>query len=130
VESIVRPPYSVIVVGAGGGQVPPATEGLVTHDASSMAIGTMSSADGATRIRLLDAPIAELDGPADADVDLETDGRIVVSSVEGDVYLACSVAAKHVRIRVWCNDPIEPDQITIVVGGTIEVREASAVETS
>ncbi len=92
---------------------------LVASTPTCVAIGTLSQHDGHTRLRLA-AESEEAVGSLGTVVfqgTLEIPGRrIVVASVHGDQYLVMPVDDTAVTLRVWANDPTEPDEILVIVG--------------
>jgi hypothetical protein len=121
-EVLVAPPNSVVLVmDSQHGQIPESMRGVaVTVTSSCVAVGTLEEAEGPTRIRVLDAADAALEGlPAVAmlDTTLEiSSGLMVVRNVLGERYVDWPVDAKEVRIRIYARRSMEPDDIAIVMG--------------
>lgn len=119
-EAAIRPPNSLVLIGDPSADPPESMCGrLVASTSSCLAIGTLSDVDGETTIRLVDA-----DDPTPLSPRLAFDGTLrvphaclKVTSVLGDTYLERNIPDRIARLRVWVNEPIEPDEICIVVCG-------------
>lgn len=120
-EVTVTPPNSLLLVMDPVVGVPPASMsgGLVSATDSCIAVGTLSAADGSTRVRLVDA--AEQDSPADQLMSvwsqslLTPSGKLAIMDVLGQTLLEHpSVGA--VQVASWANDQAEPNEICVVVG--------------
>ena len=113
----VRPPNSLILLrDAESFQVPSwSGESGVEATESCLAIGTLAEPDGATTIWFADEgeslPVEAFKGHLSV-----PSGRLVVSTVTDETLLTASVEGPHVNVRVFTNDPSEPDEIAIVVG--------------
>src|SRR3954454_17935615 len=111
-EVTVRPPYALVLVGDPVAEVPESMGGdLVAAGPACLAVGTLSDADGATRVRLVDGgsdqelpPILAFEGTVDL-----PDGVLSVSSVYGEAYIERASSDRAVAVEVWVNDDREPD---------------------
>lgn len=119
-EIEVRAPNSLVLVGDPSGE-PPASMagGLVAATTSCIAVGTLASDDGPTRVRLIDAefgadlpPLLAFDGLVDL-----PGNRLVVTSVLDEIYLEHAVAEAALVVQIWVNHPNEPDQIVVLTRG-------------
>lgn len=117
-EITVAPPNSVLlVVTAATPDIPEAMEGqLVTATSTSVAIGTLSAVDGPTTARLTD------DEPATDDEALELvfngtlrnlGGSVRICSVSLNTYLEKKHDSATIALKIWANDPMEPDLIVV-----------------
>ncbi len=110
------PPNSLILVmDYAAGELPERiTDELVVATKSCLAIGTLSAADGETRITLTD----RIDG---IDIgDLAFDGvlatpnhELSVCNVKNERMITLLVPSERTRVKVFANDPVEPDDIVI-----------------
>jgi hypothetical protein len=115
-EAVVRAPNSILLIGDPTGQPPASLSGgLVAATTSCIAVRTLSSDDGATRVHF--AKPGE-DHPAQ----LVFDGRIklgsgvlTVQDVYGRTILERVATGRETDIQIWVNHPSEPDEIAIVV---------------
>jgi hypothetical protein len=112
------PPNSLVLIeDPSGGNVPASMAGsLVASTMSCIAVGCKSEADGETEFRL--GAVGEVD-PGNRPVfqgALETPTRKVsLRTVLGHTILEMPVAGKQTTVRVWANDPKEPDEIIVGV---------------
>jgi hypothetical protein len=116
IATAVSPPYSIIlIVDPSDGEIPSSLNGgLVAATPSCIAVGTRAEDDGLTRISLGSA--AELDHGDqlvfEGKIDTPTQ-KVCVRSVLGVRWLELAVSERQTAVRVWVNDPREPDQIVI-----------------
>ena len=120
-EVSVQAPNSVILVGNPQGELPASMHGaLVAASPSVVAIGTLAEGEGSVRVRLAESPDDPAQRPQlagfDGNVDL-ADKKFVVRSVLGDAYIERTVGSAKQRVRIWVDDPSEPRDIYILVGG-------------
>jgi hypothetical protein len=114
VEVTVKPPNSLVLVGDPLG-APPISMGndLVAATTSCVAVGTLNEADGATRLRLVEAlgdipPILAFEGI------LQTPNRVLsIRNVLGKTYLEQPVS-KITNVQIWVNHQSEPDEICVL----------------
>jgi hypothetical protein len=112
------PPNSLVLIeDPSGGNVPASMAGsLVASTMSCIAVGCKSEADGETEFRL--GAVSEVD-PGNRPVfqgALETPTRKVsLRTVLGHTILEMPVAGKRTMVRVWANNPKEPDKIIVGV---------------
>ncbi len=118
----VSPPNALVLIRDYAAAVDiPATMGggAVTSTKSCIAVGTREEHDGPTTLVVAHAPAAseiELPPLNVFDDELEfASGRVVVGSVLGDEYATAPVGRPHARVRVYTNDPTEPDVIVVLV---------------
>ena len=110
------PPNSLVLIeGLNGGEVPRDMAGsLIASTRSCIAVGCKSEADGETHLTLGRAHEVDPAGPPAFEGTLETpDRRVVVRTVSGEALLEHPVRGARTLIRVWVNDPEEPDDIRI-----------------
>jgi len=110
------PPYSIILVeDPSGGEVPSSIRGeLISSTRSCIAVGCRSSSDGDTEFVL--GPTAEADpgSPPAFSGSLETPNlKVIIRDVEGRIILECRTSSLDTNLRIWVNDPVEPDKIVV-----------------
>ena len=107
-------PNSLVLVGDPAGR-PPLSMGkeLVAATPSCVAVGTLSEADGATRLRLVETagdvpPILAFQGT------LQTPNRVLaIWNVLGETYLE-KPASKTTKVQIWVSHSSEPDEICVL----------------
>lgn len=90
----------------------------IAADSNYLVVGTLMSQDGDTEVTLSDS-MSEVSarGVPAFDGTIETPSRrLVLQSADLEVFLEMKTTGLRSRVRVWSNDPREPDQIAIVVG--------------
>jgi hypothetical protein len=125
----VRPLNSLLLVmDPDHGLIPESMSGrLVVATESCLAVGTLSEADGPTRVDVID--VDDFRGVEDGswvawEGALATASeRLAVMDVLGDV-LAERQVGPSVAVRLIVNDDNEPDRISVVVGGSYAVAES------
>lgn len=118
-EAVVRPPYSVVVVGDRNATVPSAMAGrVVSATDTCLAVSTRSEVDGPTRIRLIDATDAVVDLPRNVAFQGElrvNSHELTIASVDGEVYLRGEVDDTSVGVNIFVDDDAEPADISVVL---------------
>ena len=117
----VQPSNSLLLVmDPDHGVIPESIGGrLVAATESCLAVGTLSEADGPTRVHVIDAD--DFRGVEDGSwvawegILATASGRLAVMDVLGDVFADRRVGPS-VAVRVIVNDDTEPDGISVVVG--------------
>jgi hypothetical protein len=114
----VAPINSLVLVSDEGGGAIPETMGksIVASTSSCLAISCKSESDGETTIVL--GLTSEVDPHTDPEFQgrLDTpDHNVVVRSILGERLLGVRVQRAQTQIRIWVNDPTEPDKIIIGV---------------
>jgi hypothetical protein len=115
----IPPPYSLILVGdPGEGNIPASIDGsLIASTDSCVAVGCRSETDGDTQFVLGDTRDVDPGGQPIFQGTLKTPGhRIALRSVIGLMILETPVPHDETTIRVWVNDPNEPDQVIVGIG--------------
>jgi hypothetical protein len=115
----VAPPNSLVLVSdLGGGEIPKTMVGeLVSATNTCMAVGCLAEADGPTEITL--APLLEIDRaeePIFEGLPRTPRRHIVIRSVFGQHLLELPVMQELTKVKIWANDPREPDKLVIGVG--------------
>ena len=114
----VAPPNSLVLISdPKGGEIPATMKGAtIAATASCIAVGCQSDADGVTEFTL--GTMHEVD-PGDHPVfegKLSTPNhKVAVRSVTGEIILEASVPQRQTTVRVWVNDPREPDRVIVGV---------------
>jgi hypothetical protein len=107
----------VLVEDALGGQLPETMrESLIVATTSCVAVGCLSEQDGETEFTL--GASHEVDPrthPAFQGVLSTPSRKIRVVSVLGQPILETAVMRDSTTVRIWVNDPTEPDKIIIGV---------------
>ena len=114
----VAPPNSLLVVSDTDGWIPPefVPGVLILSSSSCITVGCRMFADGETQVFL--GPASELDPgkPPAFDGMIETPNRkVVVSTVEHETVLETRVPGTRTHVRIWVDDPREPDNVIIGV---------------
>ena len=115
----VAPPNAMVLVAdPSGGEIPKTMTGaLIASTSSCITVGCRSDVDGETEFTL--GRTREVD-PGDRPAfegKLKTPNRkIAVRSVLGRTILETPVPQQQTMIRVWVNDPKEPNRVIIGVG--------------
>lgn len=107
----------VLLMDSSIGEVPRAMgDGAIASTDSCVAIGTLSEIDGKTAITLTDQDDNEHDQGLAFDGILSVPTReLSVCSVDDERLLTLPVLSDKPRVRVFTNDPNEPDRILILV---------------
>jgi hypothetical protein len=94
------------------------SEGIVAATESCVAVGTRVAADGPTEVQMADSG-DEVETPPlkvhDGKLELSS-GVLVVANILGDAFFRRKIEHYPVRLRVYANHSIEPDEIVILVG--------------
>jgi len=86
---------------------------LVLWTDSVISVGCLANMDGETEVRLGPAREVGQDGAPVFDGLLKTPTKeLIVSTVEHEKFLGDTVPSET-RIRIWTNEPVEPDKIAI-----------------
>src|SRR5258708_4202695 len=105
----------VLISDPKGGEIPDTMQGAVIASTSScIAVGCRSEADGETEFTL--GTIRQVDPGARPlfEGKLNTPSRkIAVRSVDGQTILETPVPRRQTTVRVWVNDPKEPDRVIV-----------------
>jgi hypothetical protein len=119
----IAPPNSLILVMDQSVGVIPGLEGSDASrpaaTRSCIAVCTLAAVDGETSILLSDEAADLLGHPGSPIFDgvIDTPAhRISVVSTQLELLAEVEVAWLRTRVRIWTNDPVEPDEIAIVVG--------------
>jgi hypothetical protein len=112
----IAPPNSVVLIeDSGGGEIPASmNQSLIAATDSCIAIGCRAEDDADTEITL--GPCDKVDtGERPAfEGALQTPNRkLVARTVYGVTLLEMPVPTTETRLRVWVNDPSEPDRIAV-----------------
>lgn len=117
----IAPPNSLFFLeDPAGGKSPEIVDGPVRiwSTRSCIIVACLCFVDGETEFvasdQTDDAPssVPAFDGM------LDTPSRVIeVSTSEREILLRCPVETHFTRVRVWTNNPREPDRIFVVLGG-------------
>ncbi len=107
----------VLVMDASIGEIPHSMgDGAIVSTDSCVAIGTLSEVDGETTIVLTDQEDCANNQNPSFDGTLRVPTReISVCSVDDEKLITLSVVSEASRIRIFTNDPSEPDRVVILV---------------
>jgi hypothetical protein len=115
----IAPPNSLILIeDLGGGEIPASMgESLVVSTDSCIAVGCRSDIDGDTQFTLGETQEVDPGGHPIFRGMLNTPNRrIALISVIGQVILEAPVPQQQTIVRVWVNDPSEPDHVVVGIG--------------
>jgi hypothetical protein len=115
----IAPPNSLILIeDSGGGEIPASMGGsLVASTDTCIAVGCRSDIHGDTQFTLGETHDVDPGGYPTFRGMLKTPNRrIALMSVIGQVILEVPVPQQHTIVRVWVNDPSEPDHVIVGIG--------------
>lgn len=110
------PPNSLILVeDSNGGEIPDSmNQSLIAATDSCIAVGCRAEDDGETEIVLGDCSDVDTGEQPFFDGVLRTPSRkLVVRTVLGVTLLEMPVSKTETRLKIWANDPAEPDRIAV-----------------
>jgi hypothetical protein len=113
------PPYSLILVaGSRGAEIPISMgESIVASTDSCIAVGCRPEIDGDTEFTLGEThEVDPGDHPTFRGILKTPNRRIALRSVIGQTILETPVPEQQTIVRVWVNDPSEPDQVIVGIG--------------
>jgi hypothetical protein len=109
----------LLAMDPNAGVVPDSMAGdAIAATESCVAIGTISEYDGDVAIALSDeGPPATFEGASPRfDGVIRTPSRkVAIVSVDNEAIVEIPVSLPKTRMRIWTNDPSEPDSIAVVV---------------
>lgn len=116
----IAPPHSLFFFGAGVVREPPEIEKRpisIWSTRACIVVGSLCFMDGETDLMISDpANDALLTAPTFQGV-LDTPNRtFVVSTSEHDILFRTDVPGHFTRVRIWTDDPREPEHILVVLG--------------
>ncbi len=118
--SVTAPNSLLLVTTSDQPEIPASMDGrLIASTSTTVAVGTLSESDGQTVVWLTDeTPNQESEG-----VQLVYEGRLEgglgfvrVIDVRGKAYLEWGDVPESFRLRIWANDPSEPDLVVVEIG--------------
>ena len=117
--SVTAPNSLLLVTTSDQPEIPESMDGRLIASTSTTVVGTLSESDGQTVVWLTDeTPDQESDGVQLVyEGKLEGDGGSVrVIDVCGKAYLKWGDVPESFRLRIWANDPSEPDLVVVEIG--------------
>jgi len=115
----IAPPNSLVFISDPNRGVGPefVADQLILSTPSQISVGCLMSDDGETEVTLgLASEVDPGTSPA-FDAPLETPNRaVVITTSEKEMVLSAKVPNVKTRIRIWVNDPKEPDVVIIGLG--------------
>jgi hypothetical protein len=120
VSTKVAPPKSLVAIGdPHTGEIPRTMGGAarIAYTDSCVVVGCLSEMDGETEFTL--GPSEEVNSgsaPAFEGTLLTPNRKLAVFTVFGQTLLEIPVAQEQTIVRVWVNDPREPDKVVVGVG--------------
>jgi hypothetical protein len=114
-----RVPYALALVTDRNGGDAPVSLGpdLIAATDSCIAIGCRPDCDAETRFTVGDVRDLGLGTTPDFECSIQTpSSRMIVQTVESVVFLEVDVVEDVTNVRIWTNDPLEPDHIVIGIG--------------
>lgn len=118
ISTRLAPPNSVVLVeDSSGGEVPVSmNQSLISSTDSCIAVGCRAEDDGETEIVLGYSGNVDTGEQPVFDGLLRTPSRkLVVRTVLGITLLEMPVSETETKLRIWVNDPTEPNQIAVGV---------------
>lgn len=112
----IAPPNSLVLVeGSQGGEIPTSMQqSLIAATDSCIAIGCRAEDDGETEITLGPSGKVDIGKRPAFEGSLQTPTRkVTVRTVHGVTLLEMSVPTKETKLKIWVNDPSEPDRIAV-----------------
>lgn len=116
ISTRLAPPNSLVLIeDTCGGEIPDSmNQSLIAATDSCIAVGCRAEDDGETEIVLGDCNKVDTGEQPVFDGLLRTPSRnLVVRTVLGVTLLEIPVSETQTRLRIWANDPTEPDRIAI-----------------
>ncbi len=116
----VAPPNSLVLIEDSSGGVIPTSmnQSLIVATDSCVAIGCKVEDDGETEIVLGFCGDIDAGEPPEFEGTLRTPSRkLLIRTVHGVTLLEMSVPAAETKLKIWVNDPIEPDRIGVGIMG-------------
>ncbi len=107
----------VLVEDSNGGDVPTSVDrSLILSTDSCITIGCRAEDDGETEITLKHGSNIDTGDQLAFEGSLRTPSRkVVVRTTHNVTLLEISVVSTETKVRIWVNDPTEPDRITVGV---------------
>jgi len=101
-----------------GGKIPEPVRGAMFLSTSScIGIGCKVDCEGHVEFVIgLDQEVNPGEQPAFAGTLATPNRAVVVSSVRGEAILAVDVPTVSTEVRIWVNDPSEPDRVVVGLG--------------
>jgi hypothetical protein len=114
---VVPPNSLVLIMDPSIARVPESMGGsLISASGSCVAVGCRSEADGATEITVGIGSMVNPGGRPAFDGSITTPNQCLsVCTVLRAAILKVTVAGAETRVRVWVNDPNEPDRVIVGV---------------
>lgn len=116
ISTRLAPPNSLVLIeDPSGGEIPDSmNQSLISATDSCIAVGCRAEDDGETEIVLGNCNKVDTGEQPMFDGLLRTPTRkLVVRTVLGITLLEMPVSETQTRLRIWVNDPTEPDRIAI-----------------
>jgi hypothetical protein len=115
----VAPLHSLIlIVDPSGGEIPATMSGsLIASTDSCIAVGCRSDVDGDTEFTLGETgDVSPGSEPAFQGRLKTPNRRVTLRTVTGQTILETPLLQQETMVRVWTNDPSEPDQVVVGIG--------------
>ena len=115
----IAPPHSLILIAdPTEGAIPATMSGsLIAATDTCIAVGCRSDADGDTEFTLGETADVDPGGQPAFLGKLKTPSRkLMLRTVIGQTILETPVPQQETTVRVWTNDPSEPDQVVVGIG--------------
>lgn len=114
-EVRLSPPHSILFIldPTAVADVPDVSGDLVSATSSCVAIGTLAEMDGETTV-ILEKAVSDPSGHLVFNGEITTPSRrLAVTRSDVSLVSELAVSKDRARLRIWANDPSEPDLITI-----------------
>jgi hypothetical protein len=114
----IAPPYSLIFIAdSAGGEIPDRMDRPIASTDSCIVVGYLADVCGETEFTLGETHDVDPGGPPIFHGKLKTPNyRIVLHTADDETILQATVPRRETVVRIWVNDPSEPDQIIVGTG--------------
>jgi hypothetical protein len=114
----IAPPYSLIFIAdSAGGEIPDRMVRPITSTDSCIVVGCLAFVDGETEFTLGETQDVDPGTHPAFHGKLKTPSyQIVLHTAEAETILQATVPRRETVVRIWVNDPSEPDQVIVGVG--------------
>jgi hypothetical protein len=114
----IAPANSILVVsGPKGVEIPGPSDALIWSTPTCVIVGCYTFCDGETEVTFGSAGEVDPGALPAFDATLNTpDREVIVWTVEDETIFNADVSDVETRVRIWVNDPKEPDVVIIGLG--------------
>jgi hypothetical protein len=114
----IAPPYSLIFIAdSGRGEIPDRLVGSITSTDSCIVVCCLAEIDGETEFTLGETHDVDPGTYPAFHGKLKTPNyQIVLHTAEAETILQATVPRRETIVRIWVNDPRQPDRVIVGVG--------------